>query len=99
MFVISLIDGSVGNIYVPLAIYSFNMSFWIVPLNLSADTPCFSATAIYIAKRTAAGALIVIEVLTLSRGIPLNNISISFNESIATPTFPTSPWANAWSES
>ncbi|MPN63016.1 hypothetical protein SDC9_210770 [bioreactor metagenome] len=71
--------------------YSFNMSFCIVPLNLSADTPCFSATAIYIANNTAAGAFIVIDVLTLSKGIPSNSISMSLSESIATPTLPTSP--------
>ncbi len=79
--------------------YSFNISFWMVPLNLSLDTPCFSATAMYIANKTLAGALMVIDVLTLSKGIPLNNISMSFNESMATPTFPTSPSDNPWSES
>ena len=44
--------------------YSFRMSFWIVPLRASNGTPCFSATARYMARRTAAGALIVIEVET-----------------------------------
>ncbi len=71
--------------------YSLRISFWIVPLNLSALTPCFSATAIYIASNTEAGAFIVMDVLTLSKGIPSNKISISFSESIATPTLPTSP--------
>ena len=36
-------------------------------------------------------ALMVIEVLTLSSGMPSNSVSISRLESIATPTLPTSP--------
>jgi len=39
------------------------------------------------------GALIVIEVVTLSSGIPSNRISMSFSESTATPHIPTSPLA------
>ena len=39
------------------------------------------------------GALIVIDVLTLSKGIASKRVSISRRESIATPTFPTSPSA------
>ena len=62
-------------------------------------TPCFSATAMYMARRMAAGALMVMEVLTLSRGIPSKRISMSSSESMATPTLPTSPWARGWSES
>ena len=85
--------------YVPRAAYSFRMSFWIVPLSLSGVTPCFSATAMYIARRTEAGALIVMEVETLSRGMPSKRISMSARESIATPTLPTSPWERGWSES
>jgi hypothetical protein len=45
----------------------------------------------YIARRIAAVELIVIEVETLSRGMPLKRISMSFNVLMATPTFPTSP--------
>ena len=52
-----------------------------------------------IAIKIAAGALIVIEVLTFPRGILSNRISISFNESMATPHFPTSPNAMGWSVS
>ena len=44
-------------------------------------------------------ALIVIEVLTLSSGIPSSRVSMSASESIATPARPTSPAAKAWSES
>jgi hypothetical protein len=44
-------------------------------------------------------ALIVIEVETRSRGIPSNSVAMSSIESIATPTWPTSPAASGWSES
>jgi hypothetical protein len=47
----------------------------------------------------AAGALIVIDVEILSSGSPLNNTRMSSSESMATPTLPTSPEANAASES
>jgi hypothetical protein len=50
-------------------------------------------------RRIGAVALIVIEVLTRSRGILSNNTSMSARESIATPTFPTSAAAIGWSES
>ena len=70
-----------------------------MPIILSAATPCFSAATIYIAKSIDAVALIVIEVDTLSSGIPSNKISISLNESMATPTFPTSPLLTGASES
>ena len=45
----------------------------------------------YMAKSVDAVALMVIEVVIFSNSIPLNKVSISFKESIATPTFPTSP--------
>ena len=99
MLVMSLMDGLGGNMYVPLAAYSLRMSFWMVPLSLSGLTPCFSATTIYIARRIAAGALIVIEVDTFSSGMPSNSVSMSRSESMATPTLPTSPSASSWSES
>ncbi len=44
-------------------------------------------------------ALIVIEVETLSSGMPRKSVSMSSSESIATPTLPTSPLARGWSES
>ena len=71
--------------------YSLSTSFWTVPWILSFGTPCFCPTTAYIATSTAAGALIVIEVLTWSRGIPSNTVSMSCSVSIATPTLPTSP--------
>ena len=84
---------------VPRATYSFSTSFWAVPETFSRATPCLSATATYIATRTGAGALIVIEVETRSRGMPSNTVSMSASESIATPTWPTSPAARSSSES
>ena len=65
----------------PRAAYSLRISFCIVPLSLSGETPCFSATAIYMASKTDAGALIVIEVDTLPRSMPSNRISMSASES------------------
>lgn len=43
--------------------------------------------------------MIVIDVETLSRGMPSNKVNISSRLSIATPTFPTSPNASGSSES
>jgi len=79
--------------------YSLRMSFCTVPDSLSAPTPCRSPTAMYMARSTPAVALMVMEVDTLSRGISWNSEAMSSTESMATPTFPTSPSANAWSES
>ena len=53
----------------------------------------------YIASSTAAVALIVMLVDTLSSGMLANNVSMSASESIATPTLPTSPAAMGSSES
>ena len=44
-------------------------------------------------------ALIVIDVETLSSGMPSNRAAMSSIESMATPTRPTSPAARWWSES
>ena len=44
-------------------------------------------------------ALIVIEVVTRSRGMPSVSASMSASEEIATPTLPTSPAASGASES
>jgi hypothetical protein len=51
----------------------------------------------YMAKRMPAGALMVMEVETLSRGIWSKSISMSARELMDTPTLPTSPWASSWS--
>ena len=79
--------------------YSLRMSFCIVPEILFMDTPCSSATTAYIASKTIAGALIVIDVDTLSRGISDSNSRISSNVDIETPTLPTSPSDNGSSAS
>ena len=76
--------------YVPRATYSLRMSFWVVPSSTAAGTPWRSATAMYIASRIAAVALMVMDVVTRSRGMPSSSTSMSRSESIATPTFPTS---------
>ena len=79
--------------------YSFKMSFCIVPLRYEASTPCSSATTTYIASNIIAGALMVIDVLTLSSGIPSSNSLMSARVEIDTPTLPTSPIDNSSSAS
>ncbi len=67
----------------------------MVPEILEISAPCFFAKAMYIANNVEAVALIVMEVVIFSRLIPSNKISMSFRESIATPTLPTSPSENS----
>ncbi len=82
------------------AMYSLRMSFCSVPeTRLAMSTPCFSATARYIAKRIGAVELMVIEVVTSPSGMPSKRASMSASESMATPHLPTSPAAILWSES
>src|SRR2546430_609126 len=50
------------------AMYSLRMSFCSVPEIFLQSAPCFSATARYIAQMTAAGELMVMEVVTLASG-------------------------------
>jgi hypothetical protein len=42
-------------------------------------------------QQDGGGALIVIEMLTLSSGMPSSSVSMSASEEMATPTLPTSP--------
>ncbi len=63
----------------------------MVPVIFEPGTPCSSATSWYSSSRTDAGALMVIDVETLSSGMPAKSTRMSSIESIATPTFPTSP--------
>ncbi len=79
--------------------YSLRMSFWMVPVSALAATPCSSATSWYSSSSTAAGALMVMEVETLSSGMSCSSVRMSSIESIATPTLPTSPCATGASES
>jgi len=73
--------------------YSFRMSFWIVPRRALASTPWRLATAMYMASRIEAGALMVMLVDTLPNGISLNRVAISSSDEMETPTLPTSPMA------
>ena len=86
-------EGLGGSMKVFWAMNSFSISFWIVPPMSRLLTPCFSASTIYMASKIAAGGLMVMEVVTRWRGIPLKRISISFKVSMATPHFPISPLA------
>jgi len=54
---------------VPRAMYSFSTSFWIVPPSFDVSAPCSSAASSYMSSSIAAGALMVIEVVTCSSGI------------------------------
>ncbi len=82
------------------AMYSLRMSFWSVPETCRRmSTPCFSATARYMAKRIGAVELMVIEVVTSPSGIPSKRTSMSARVSTVTPHFPTSPLDIGWSES
>jgi hypothetical protein len=71
--------------------YSFNMSFWVVPLISAGETPCDSATLMYNESKVEAVELIVIEVLTLFSGMFSKQVIMSLIELIATPVLPTSP--------
>ena len=79
--------------------YSLRMSFCTVPRSDLGSTPWRLAMTRYIASRMAAGALMVILVETLSRGISWKRVSISSIEEMETPTLPTSPNARGWSAS
>jgi hypothetical protein len=92
-------DGSGGNIHSFCAMNSLRMSVWIVPPSASSGMPRRLAMQAYIASSMAAGALIVIETVTSSSGMPANRSSMSASVSIATPSRPTSPSARAASES
>jgi len=81
------------------AMNSLRMSFCSVPPRLDACTPCFSATAMYMQSKIAAGELIVIDVVISPSGMPSNSASMSASESMATPQCPTSPRLVGASES
>ena len=92
-------EGSGGNTYSFCAWYSFKMSFWSVPPRRWRGVPCSSATTRYMAMMTAAGELMVIEVVTALRSMPANKVAMSSTVSMATPALPTSPRAKGSSES
>src|SRR5579872_5187140 len=89
--VTSRIDGRGGKMYSFWARYSFKISFWRVPDSRFQSTFCCSATTRYIAHKTAAGELMVMETLTSPSGILENKTSMSSREEMATPHLPTSP--------
>ncbi len=95
----SRIDGSGGYRNSFCATYSLRMSFWVVPSSAARGTPVFSAATMYIAQIGAAGALIVIDVLTRSSGSPSSSSSMSARLLTATPQVPNSPSASASSVS
>ena len=99
MSTITRMLGRGGKMYSFWAMNSLRMSACSVPVSWSGATPCFSATATYIASSIAAGELMVIDVLTLSSGMPANRISMSSRDVTATPHFPTSPRDSGWSGS
>ena len=67
------------------AMYSLKISVCRVPFSTPGSTPARSAATMYMQKTGTAGPLIVIDVLTWSRGMSLNRISMSVAESMATP--------------
>ena len=86
-------EGWGGQIHSFCAVNSFSMSFWIVPPRRSSGTPFFSATAKYMARITLAVQFTVIEVVTLSSGMPAKSASMSCRLLTAAPSRPTSPRA------
>ncbi len=70
-----------------------------MPASARGSMPRSSAITTYIASRIDAVALIVIDVLTRSSGMPSNTTARSSTVSMATPTRPTSPVASGASES
>src|SRR5258708_19982628 len=85
------IEGAGGKMNSFWAMNSLRMSFCSVPPSLLAGTPCFSATAMYMHRRIAAGGLMVIGVVISAHGMPAKRGSLSAGESTATPQFPPSP--------
>ena len=95
----SRIDGAGGKMNSFWAMNSLRMSFCNVPPSCEFGTPCFSATAMYMHNRIAAGELMVIDVVISPRGMPSKSVSMSARESMATPQCPTSPRLVGASES
>jgi hypothetical protein len=79
--------------------YSLRMSVWQVPRTRLKGTPCFLASARYMASSTGAGRLMVMDVDTLPMSMPEKRVSMSARLSTATPSRPTSPSERGSSES
>src|SRR5437588_213068 len=84
--VTSRMDGRGGKMNSFCAMYSLRMSFWIVPERWPQSAPCCSATTRYMAQRTEAGELMVIETVTSASGMPRNKHG---------PNFRTVEWFDA----
>src|SRR3972149_4835897 len=74
---------------------SLRMSFCVARLSRSSGRPCRPATATYIARITAAGALIAFAGLACSSGVSSKTVSRGRRELPRTPTLPAPPPAGA----
>jgi len=70
-------DGLGGKMYVPRAMYSLSTSFWTVRSASTPGRPAPRRPIGYIRSSSAAGALMVIEVETLSIGMPPSSTRMS----------------------
>src|SRR5437867_12012076 len=86
------IDGAGGKMNSFWAMNSLRMSFCSVPPSFEAGTPCFSATAMYMQSRIAAGELMVIDVVMSPSGMPSKSVSLSGSESLASPQWSLQQW-------
>ena len=99
MSVVSFKDGSGPKAKVFWPWNSLRESFCTVPRSSSQAMPRFRETDSSMLSSTMAGWLMVSEMLTWSKGMSWKRSSMSLTESMATPSRPTSPSANSWSES
>ena len=73
------------------AMNSFRMSFWIVPERPASRRPASPPRPDTSRKSSRAGELMVIDVVTALRSMPLNSASMSASDVTLTPHLPTSP--------
>src|SRR5260370_38944664 len=71
------IEGAGGKMNSFWAMNSLRMSFCSVPPSLLAGTPCFSATAVYMHRRIAAGEVSGLDVVVGAHGGPSKRDSLS----------------------
>jgi hypothetical protein len=83
--------------YVLRTMYSFRMSFWMVPDSDFWGAPDSSPATMYMARTGRTPPFMVMLTDILSSGIPLNSTFMSSTESMATPAMPTSPSTRGWS--
>src|SRR5438046_8703603 len=80
----SRIDGAGGKMNSFWAMNTLRMSFCSVPPRLEAGTPCFSATAMYMQSRIAAGVVFGIDVVISPSAMPSNTDYIMAIEPMTT---------------